>query len=250
MPDRFDPVNGVSTRLFFARSRQKTFCHRGDAVCYILGFSMSDQNMKQKESVNDEELKRDSAAEEPVVETAGTGADAEAGSGEESPADPVAALEAAREEGRRHYERFLRLTADFENYRRRMLREKEELRQFAMTSFVEEFLPVLDNIALGLQTAENHPEAAGVTAGFRMVAEQIRGILSRQGVEEVDPAGQPFDPHRHESVVSQPDPDIPEGHVIHVVRRGYLLNGRLIRPATVVVSSGPPDQNQAQNPAE
>jgi molecular chaperone GrpE len=148
-------------------------------------------------------------------------------------------LMAARDESRQNHERYLRAVADWENYRRRVAREKDELRQHVVSGLVEEFLPVLDNLDLGLQTAANHPEAANVAKGFQMVADQIRGILEQNGVTSIDPTGEAFDPHQHESLSQQPHPDVPEGHVVQVIRKGYKLNTRLLRPASVVVSSGP-----------
>lgn len=148
-------------------------------------------------------------------------------------------LAAAREESRQNHERYLRTVADWENYRRRMTREKEELRHHSVAGLLEEFLPVLDNLDLGLQSAANHPEAANVAKGFQMVADQIRAILEKNGIKEIAPEGEEFDPHKHESVSHQPDEKVPDGHVMHVIRKGYALNDRLLRPASVVVSSGP-----------
>ncbi len=148
-------------------------------------------------------------------------------------------LQVAREEARVNHERYLRTVADWENYRRRMTREKEELRQFALEGLLEDFLPVLDNFRLGLQSAESQPEAAGVTEGFKMVANQIHGLLEKNGLTEINPESGEFDPHQHESVSHQPHDEIPDGHVVQVIRKGYSLNGRLLRPATVIVSSGP-----------
>lgn len=150
-------------------------------------------------------------------------------------------LEAAREESRTNHERYLRSVADLENYRRRMIREKEELRKFALEGIMEDFLPVIDNFALGLQSAEKVTSTASVTEGFKMVADQIKSLLERNGLVEIDPQGQPFDPHQHEAVSYQPHEEILEDHVTNVVRKGYSLNGRLLRPASVVVSSGPGD---------
>ncbi len=147
-------------------------------------------------------------------------------------------LAQAKEEGRQNYERYLRTVADWENYRRRVTREKEELRVHAISGLLEDFLPVLDNLELGLKTAANHPEAENVAQGFSMVADQIRSTLQRNGVTEINPAGESFDPHVHESLNHQPHDEIPEGHVVQVIRKGYSLNGRLLRPASVVVSSG------------
>ena len=122
-----------------------------------------------------------------------------------------------------------------------MIREKEELRKFALERLMEDFLPILDSFALGFQSAANVSDAANVTEGFKMVADQIKGLLERNGLVEIDPEGQAFDPHQHEAVSHQPHTEISEDHVAHVIRKGYSLNGRLLRPASVVVSSGPAD---------
>lgn len=167
---------------------------------------------------------------------------------EPAPAAPSSVedqLAAAKAESSENYQRYLRSVADLENYRRRMTREKEELRQYSVAGLLEEFLPVLDNLDLGLQTAANHPEAANVAQGFAMVADQIRAILERNGVHEIKPEGEPFDPHQHESLSHQLDSGVPEGHVVQVVRKGYSLNGKLLRPASVVVSSGPAETGEA-----
>jgi len=191
--------------------------------------------MKKKDSFTEENEDQNEAAA-PAGDGEAQPAAEEAGNG---PADLESQLEAARDESRQNHERYLRTVADWENFRRRVAREKDELRQFAVGGLIEEFLPVLDNLSLGLQSAANHPEAANVAQGFQMVADQIRGILERAGLKELDPQGEPFDPHQHESLTHQPHDDIPEGHVVQVIRKGYSLNGRLLRPASVLVSSGP-----------
>ncbi|MDP4878825.1 MAG: nucleotide exchange factor GrpE, partial [Opitutales bacterium] len=98
---------------------------------------------------------------------------------------------------------------------------------------------VLDNMKLGLQAAENHPEAKDVTVGFKMVDDQLKRSLSEQGLEELLPDGEVFDPNLHECIAHQPSEDVKEDHVIQTVRAGYRLNERLIRAANVIVSSGP-----------
>ncbi len=148
-------------------------------------------------------------------------------------------LERAREESRQNQERYLRAIADWENFRRRTVREKDELRQHVIGGLLEDFLPVLDNLELGLQTAANHPEAENVAKGFALVAEQIRSVLERHGLTEIQAEGQVFDPHAHESLSYQPHDEIEEGRIVQVIRKGYALNGRLLRAAAVVVSSGP-----------
>ncbi|ACB74953.1 nucleotide exchange factor GrpE [Opitutus terrae] len=161
-----------------------------------------------------------------------------------TPPTPAAdALAAAKKEAADNYDRYLRAVADLENFRRRTTREKDDLRQFAAARVLEDLLPVMDNLSLALKAAK-HPgaDAASVASGVEMVLTQLKTGLANHGLKEVDPAGQLFDANFHEAVSAQPSQDVPEGHVQTVVRTGYVLNGRLLRPATVVVSSGAPKQ--------
>jgi len=135
--------------------------------------------------------------------------------------------------------RYLRAVADMENYRKRALKEKEELGKLAVANFVEDLLPVLDNFRLGMQAADSHPEAKVVSDGFKMVLDQFLDVLKSKGIEEIAPNGKEFDPQFEECVSHLPHPEVPENHVIQTIRSGYRINERLIRAATVVVSSGP-----------
>jgi molecular chaperone GrpE len=154
-----------------------------------------------------------------------------------APADPLAA---AKKEAADNYDRYVRAVADMENLRRRSVREKDELRSFAIGRVLEDLLPVLDNLALGL-AASRQPGAdlKTLTGGVDMVLTQLKSALANHGLKEINPAGQAFDPHQHEAISHQPDAKVPEEHVLTVVRTGFSLNGRLLRPASVVVSSGP-----------
>ena len=149
-------------------------------------------------------------------------------------------LATARQEAAANQDRYLRAVADLENFRRRTVREKDELRQFAASRVLEDLLPVLDNLGLGL-TAANQPGAdlKTLTGGIGMVLTQLKTALANHGLKEVNPVGAPFDANLHESISAQPSAEIPEGSVVTVVRPGFTLNGRLLRPASVVVSSGP-----------
>ena len=156
-------------------------------------------------------------------------------------------LAAARKEASDNYERYVRSVADLENFRRRTVREKDELRQYAAGRVLEDMLPVLDNLALGLAAAKApNADLKGLIGGISMVQEQLKTSLSNHGLKEINPAGQAFDPNQHEAIASQPSSDVAEGSVLQVVRVGYTLNGRLLRPASVVVSAGPAKQ---ENPA-
>ena len=150
------------------------------------------------------------------------------------------ALAAARAEAAAAHERHLRAVADLENFRKRSLREKDELRQFAASAVVEDLIPILDNLALGLAAARAPGgEARAVAEGVAMVLDQFKSALARHGLKEIRPDGAAFDPNQHECIAHQPDSAVAAEKVISVVRAGYALNGRLLRPASVIVSSGP-----------
>ena len=149
------------------------------------------------------------------------------------------ALAAAKKEAAENYDRYLRAVADLENFRRRAVREKDELRQFGVARVLEDLLPVMDNLGLGI-TAAKQPGAdlKALTGGVELVLSQFKTALANHGLKEIQPAGQPFDANLHESISAQPSDTVPEGNVVTVVRVGYSLNGRLLRPAAVIVSSG------------
>ena len=133
----------------------------------------------------------------------------------------------------------LRSNADQQNQQRRHQREREELRKYATSGLLEDLLPALDSLNLGLESAAKHTDGRAVAEGFRMAVHQLRSILSSQGLAEISPLGQPFDPARHEAVGQEASISVPEGSVARVARSGWLLHDRVIRPAAVFVSSGP-----------
>ncbi|MBR6021877.1 MAG: nucleotide exchange factor GrpE [Kiritimatiellae bacterium] len=138
-------------------------------------------------------------------------------------------------------DRLLRLQADFDNYRKRMAREKQDWIALASENVVKDLLPVLDHFALGLENVPATPEAAAVAEGFRLIRDQLWAALQKAGLEAVEPAaGDAFDPAVHEAITQLPSPDIPEGHIVARTRAGYRLGAKLLRPAQVVVSSGVP----------
>lgn len=155
-------------------------------------------------------------------------------------------LAKARQEAAEHHERFLRAVADLENYRRRVTREKEDIRKFALGDFFEEFIVVLDNFYYGMDAASQHSETKGMLAGFSMVFDQLKTLLKDKGLEELMPQGEKFDPNFHECFAQQPSEEVAEGNVLQVIRRGYILNGRLLRPASVIVSSGKPESKDGE----
>lgn len=149
-------------------------------------------------------------------------------------------LAAAKAEAASNYDRYMRAMADLDNFRKRTAREKDELRQYAAGRVLEDLLPVLDNLGLGIAAAKQPgAEVKALVGGVEMVLGQLKTALGNHGLTEINPLGQPFDAHQHEALSQQPSADVAEGSVANVVRIGYALNGRLLRPAAVVVSSGP-----------
>ncbi len=139
-------------------------------------------------------------------------------------------------EAEKYRELALRAAADLENYRKRMIREKEEAIRFANTSLLERLLPILDNFELGLDAARSEDSAKGIVEGFSMVHRQLGDFLQSSGLQLIDAEGQPFDPKLHEALGHEVDPSRPEGVVLRQLRRGYRLADRLVRPASVIVN--------------
>ncbi len=148
--------------------------------------------------------------------------------------DRLAALEAERDEA---IDQLKRVAADFDNFRKRAVREREELAAFANERLVKELLAVLDDLERALVAAAEHEEAA-LEEGVRLVHRSLAQLLERQGLKEIDTEGQ-FDPHVHEALLSQPS-EGDEGAVIDVLQKGYRLGDRVLRPARVIVAAAPP----------
>lgn len=149
-----------------------------------------------------------------------------------------------QEEVQKHKDDYLRAIADLENYRRRVLREKEEIRRNMIYSVIEDFLPIMDNMVLGIDSARAHHISEDILQGFEMVIAQFRSILLSREVEELNPVGECFDANVHECVSLIPSEEIEEGKVIRVVRVGYRLKDHLLRPASVIVSSGKANESK------
>lgn len=144
-------------------------------------------------------------------------------------------------------DKLLRVQAEFDNYRKRMQREKEEALRYAAGSIIEELLPVLDNFEMGLMAARQ-ASGEGVSAivtGFEMVATQLNRFFEDQGVEVINAEGQPFDHNLHEALGQEESTEVEEGIVLRQTRRGYKLRDRLLRPASVYVAAAPSDGTNA-----
>lgn len=150
-----------------------------------------------------------------------------------------------------NWDRLLRTTADFDNFKKRAAREKVESAQYASASLLQKLLPVLDNFEMALAAAQNATSArrpaepaqndklTSLQSGVMMIQQQLKSALSETGLEEIDAAGKPFDPNFHEAISQQESDEVPEGNVLQQVRKGYKVKDRLLRPATVIVAKKP-----------
>lgn len=139
----------------------------------------------------------------------------------------------------------LRGQAEFDNFRKRAAREKEDAIRFANARLFESLLPILDNFELGLAAARNDSQGSSILMGLDMVFKQTQDFLGDFGVNAIDAVEQKFDPNLHEALAQEPSSDVAEGVVLRQVRKGYKLRDRLIRPANVVVSTGPAAPEEA-----
>ena len=221
---------------------------------------------KKRRTMNEEEEKKGSEAEEkasaePSPEAAAAEAEteqeaasadaadkpeetnAEAAGAEGKPEEAESAPEEKAEEPPAEpdwKDRYARLLADFDNYRKRVARDREELAQFAAKDILKDLLPTVDNLALALEKAENKEDP--FVQGVKLAYDGFLKALADHGATPIDSLGEPFDANYHEALAQLPSPDVAEGVVMNEVKRGWLLHGKLLRAAQVVVSSGAPEK--------
>jgi molecular chaperone GrpE len=148
-----------------------------------------------------------------------------------------AQLEAAQAKATENWEQFLRAKAEMDNLRRRSVKDVENAHKFGMEKFVNELIPVIDSMALGL--AAEDASAESLREGMELTKNMLDNMMEKLGIEEVDPMNEKFDPEKHQAMSMQPNADVEPNTVIAVMQKGYLLNDRLIRPAMVMVSKAP-----------
>ena len=187
--------------------------------------------------------KKDEQIEQDMSTEAATKAEAlaeelEAAAEEAKEVEDVEIIEEEKEEEEPLRIQLMRLQADFDNFRKRQVRERAEWITRANEDLFLELLPVLDHYEMGLKSAEDHQADASVTEGFKMVYTQLMDLLEKFNVTPVEAIGEPFNPHVHEALTHMPA-DKPAETVVEQVRRGYMLGDKLLRAAQVVVSSGP-----------
>ena len=154
------------------------------------------------------------------------------------PVETPAALAAAEAKATENRNNYLRAVAEMENYRKRTERELENARKYAVERFAQDLVTVGDSLEAGIAAAADNPGPA-LLEGAQGTLKQLQSAFDRAGIKVIDPAGQPFDPDWHEAMVAQESRDQPADTVLSVIQKGYSLNGRLLRPARVVVSKAP-----------
>ncbi len=179
-----------------------------------------------KVDIKDKEKKRGDIAKEAKTE----------------PADPIkemeAKLETAEQEAKENYDRFLRVSAEFENYKKRSAREISEFRKFANESLIKEMLSVVDNLERALDSSLSNKQAdTGLVEGVDMTLKEILNIFEKFSVKPVESLGKPFDPAFHQAVMQKETDSHPGNTVTNEMQKGYMMHDRLIRPAMVVVST-------------
>ena len=186
-------------------------------------------NSPNKETQTENPSKEETPAEEPSAEEASSAAPSDKGSGQ-PPAETAAPAEPDWKE------MYARTMADFDNFRKRQARDREELFKSAAKDVLKDVLPSVDDLALALDKAADKEDP--FVKGVRLVYDKLVKMLADHGATPIDSLGEPLDTNFHEAIATLPSPEVPEGHVMNEVKRGWLLNGKVLRAAQVVVSSG------------
>jgi len=189
---------------------------------------MSGQQDRPEQEQEEPEEESEELVEEPVA------GDAE---------DAVAELKALADE---NWDKYVRAAAELENVRKRATRDVENAHKFALERFCTELLAVKDSLEMGVAAADK-ADAKSLLEGKEATLKLLTTTMERFGVVELNPEGEPFDPQEHEAMTMQPSADAEPGSVLSVFQKGYALNGRLLRPARVVVASEPAEQNGGGN---
>ena len=179
------------------------------------------KDLKDVKDASDTEAAEESPAQEPPAEEPPV----EERPAEAQPAEPD------------WKDRYARAMADFDNFRKRTARDREDLVKFAASDVLKDILPTVDNLARALEEAKDKTDDPFVT-GVKLVYDGLLKALAEHGATPLDSTGEPFDANFHEALAQLPSEEVEEGHVISEVKRGWMLNGKLLRAAQVVVSAG------------
>ncbi len=194
---------------------------------------------KDQEKVSDQVVVDEAAESGAEVESSQEPATAET----PTPEELVLQLEDARAKADENWDQLVRTKAQMENLRKRQERELENAHKYALERFVNELLPVRDSMEMGLAAAsEENVTVDSLREGTALTLKLFSDVMEKFNVVQVNPEGEPFDPELHQAMSTQPRDDVPPNTVVAVVQKGYTLNGRLVRPAMVMVSQAAPGQ--------
>jgi molecular chaperone GrpE len=169
-------------------------------------------------------------------------ASAEAEAGEQTSeasdeGDLTQLLEDARSKADEHWDQLMRTRAELDNLRKRNQRDLENAHKYALERFAQEVLPIWDSLELGHQAAQDEEvDVQRLREGTELTLKLLTDVMNKQGIEQIDPLGEPFNPEYHQAMTMQERDDVPPNTVVGVMQKGYMLNGRLLRPAMVLVS--------------
>ncbi len=197
-------------------------------------------NAEPDRSHEDEAASSDTEMTAEAAEPVDTEEETAAAAGEGASDDPLAELQAKADE---NWDKYLRALAELENIRKRAEREVANAHKFALERFATDLLAVCDSLEMA-QVAERDASIESLIEGNEATLKLLGTVLRRFGIEELDPQGEPFDPNLHEAMTMQPSDTVEPGSVINVFQKGYALNGRLLRPARVVVASEPAETSK------
>lgn len=197
---------------------------------------MSDKKTPPKTEKDSESTDIEPNIEEVESSNVNESDDMNSDSSEEIILDP---LEESTKEAAHWKDLAARNQAELDNYRKRMAREKSDAIKFANGSLLSELLPVIDSFQMGLTAAINEDPDSIISKGMEMVQKQLEEFFSSQGAVAISSVGNEFDPNLHEAISQESSDEVPNGHIITEIRKGYTLNDRLLRAANVIVSKGP-----------
>ncbi|MEW7977069.1 MAG: nucleotide exchange factor GrpE [Candidatus Sedimenticola endophacoides] len=184
-----------------------------------------------------EAVEQETAAETIESVTGETAQAAETAAAGDSEQDPGLLLEDARSKADEHWDQLMRARAELDNLRKRQERELENAHKYALERFVNDLLPVRDSMELGVDAArEENGDIGKLLEGAELTLKLFTDVMQKYNVEQINPEGEPFNPEFHQAMSLQPRDDLPPNTVVTVVQKGYSLNGRLVRPAMVLVS--------------
>ncbi len=201
-------------------------------------------NAEQKEQASGRPEADVETKEQEAGATYDAGASAEGAADTQQAADQTEAQEAVhpeveelRKQAEENHQRFLRTQADFDNYRRRTQKEKEEFAKYASLKLIEQLLPVVDNFDRALAASKDSSDYEALSKGLDMIFRQLEQVLANEGLKPMEAVGQPFNPEYHQAIMQVESDEYEEGIVVEEVQKGYLLKDKVIRPAMVKVSS-------------